>query len=115
MPLCLLLAAQQQGGSIAKLLKTLPERYTYSDRIKEFPTELSQSILAEIQTGQLTQDATVLHNYLADRLNQQQTLILPMVCALLWLMMKWCICVAREMRLNYAVIRKRVVMNGQKR
>lgn len=58
-PLCLLLAAQQQGGSIAKLLKTLPERYTYSDRIKEFPTELSQSILAEIQTGQLTQDATV--------------------------------------------------------
>ncbi|HIG64759.1 MAG TPA: phosphomannomutase [Methyloprofundus sp.] len=58
-PLCILLAAQQQGSSIAKLLKTLPERYTYSDRIKEFPTELSQSILAEIQTGQLSQDATV--------------------------------------------------------
>ena len=58
-PLCILYQAKQQDCSIAQLLKTLPERFTYSDRIKNFPSELSQSILQEMQTGELTQDAAV--------------------------------------------------------
>ncbi|SCN47739.1 Phosphomannomutase [methanotrophic endosymbiont of Bathymodiolus azoricus (Menez Gwen)] len=59
-PLCLLLQAKQLGCSISALLKTLPPRFTYSDRIKNFPSELSQSILGQMQTGELTQDAAVL-------------------------------------------------------
>ena len=69
-PLCILLAAQQQNGSIAKLLKTLPARYTYSDRIKDFPTERSQSILAEIQSGQLDQDAAGFAQLVVGQLEQ---------------------------------------------
>jgi len=66
--LCILLAAKQENGTIANLLKTLPERYTYSDRIKDFPTELSQSVLAEIQSGDLSQDAAVFARLFAGQL-----------------------------------------------
>jgi len=45
------LQAKQLKCSISALLNTLPPRFTYSDRIKDFPTELSQSILAQMQTG----------------------------------------------------------------
>lgn len=58
-PLCILYQAKQQSCTVAQLLKTLPERFTYSDRIKNFPTELSQSILAEMQTGELARNAAV--------------------------------------------------------
>jgi len=67
-PLCILLAAKQENGTIANLLKTLPERYTFSDRIKDFPTELSQSVLAEIQSGDLSQDAAVFARLFAGQL-----------------------------------------------
>ena len=58
-PLCILFQTKQQGCTVAELLKTLPERFTYSDRIKNFPSELSQSILLDMQTGQLEKDAAV--------------------------------------------------------
>lgn len=58
-PLCLLFQAKQQACTITQLLKTLPERFTYSDRIKNFPSELSQSILAEMQTGMQDKDAAI--------------------------------------------------------
>jgi len=55
-PLCLLIQAKQQACSVSELLKTLPARFTFSDRIKNFPSELSQSILAQLQTGDLEKD-----------------------------------------------------------
>ncbi len=58
-PLCILVQAKQQACSVSQLLKTLPRRYTYSDRIKNFPVELSQSILLEMQSGQLEKDSAV--------------------------------------------------------
>ncbi len=58
-PLCIFFQAKQQACTVAELLNTLPERFTYSDRIKNFPSELSQSILLEMQTGQLDKDAAV--------------------------------------------------------
>lgn len=67
-PLCILWQAQQQQCSVAQLLKTLPERFTYSDRIKNFPSELSHSILAQMQTGELEQDAAVLARLFAGQL-----------------------------------------------
>jgi len=55
-PLAVLLLAQQQAVSISELVEGLPARYTASDRLKNFPTELSQKILAKMQTGDLEQD-----------------------------------------------------------
>ncbi len=55
-PLCLLVQAQQHACTVSELLDTLPARFTFSDRIKNFPSELSQSILAQLQTGDLDKD-----------------------------------------------------------
>ncbi|MBW3623562.1 MAG: phosphomannomutase [Armatimonadetes bacterium] len=46
----------EQGRSIAGLLEELPQRFTYSDRLKEFPTEKSRAILAQLYTGEGEQD-----------------------------------------------------------
>lgn len=46
LPALMLLAAAGQG-TISPLVAALPQRYTHSDRIKDFPTSLSQQILAE--------------------------------------------------------------------
>ncbi len=67
-PLCLLFMAQQQQTSLSKLLQILPQRITYSDRIKDFPSELSQSILAKMQSGKLKQDAAVIKQLFAGQL-----------------------------------------------
>jgi len=45
-PLAILMLAKSfSSASISELLKQLPQRFTSSDRLKEFPTELSQSRL----------------------------------------------------------------------
>lgn len=44
-PLAILMLAKSFNGSISDLLKQLPQRFTSSDRLKNFPTELSQSRL----------------------------------------------------------------------
>lgn len=49
-PLTILLLADSQSLTISGLLKTLPARYTASDRLKQFPTDVSQTILAEMKT-----------------------------------------------------------------
>ncbi|MDQ6981735.1 MAG: phosphomannomutase, partial [Mariprofundus sp.] len=50
-PLAILMLAKASGSSISELLATLPQRFTYSDRLKDFPTALSQSRLAALKTG----------------------------------------------------------------
>jgi len=55
-PLAILMLAKAGGNSIAELLATLPQRFTYSDRLKEFPTGLSQSRLAALKTGDMAAD-----------------------------------------------------------
>jgi len=69
-PLCLLLQAQQLACPLSGLLNTLPARFTYSGRIKAFPTELSQSILATMQSGQLEQDANKLASLFVGKIEQ---------------------------------------------
>ena len=44
----ILLSAIEQGGSISKLMATLPARYTASDRIANFPTDISQTRIGEL-------------------------------------------------------------------
>ena len=50
-PLAILLMASQKGISIAKLLQTLPQRFTSSGRLKNFPTELSEEKLSPLKTS----------------------------------------------------------------
>ncbi len=55
-PLAVLMLAKQHGVSVSGLLAQLPQRYTSSDRLKEFPTELSQTRIAAFNTGDFEQD-----------------------------------------------------------
>jgi len=55
-PLAILMLAQASDVSIADLIDTLPQRFTYSDRLKDFPTELSQARLAALNTGDMAND-----------------------------------------------------------
>ena len=45
--LLVLAAASKQGVDLSALVSELPKRYTGSDRLKEFPTERSKSLLAD--------------------------------------------------------------------
>jgi phosphomannomutase len=44
-PLAILMLSKERGVTISALLKSLPERYTVSNRLKDFPTERSANIL----------------------------------------------------------------------
>jgi len=44
-PIAIILLAQQQKLTISQLLTTLPQRYTFSDRIKDFPIESSAKVI----------------------------------------------------------------------
>jgi phosphomannomutase len=46
--LAILVSAAQQGCTLSALIDSLPRRYTASDRLKDFPTELSQSRIREL-------------------------------------------------------------------
>ncbi len=55
-PLTILMLAKQAGCSIATLLQQLPQRYSSSDRLKAFPTELSQQRIGSFNCGDIEQD-----------------------------------------------------------
>ena len=47
----ILITAKQRGKKVSELIAELPARFTASDRLKNFPTESSQAILARFSTG----------------------------------------------------------------
>ncbi len=51
-----LVEAFSRGLSVAELVATLPPRYTFSDRLKDFPTEVSHARLAALQSGDTARD-----------------------------------------------------------
>jgi len=51
--LAVLAMAKEQGGKISALVADLPERYTASDRLQNFPTEESAALLKALQQDQL--------------------------------------------------------------
>ena len=55
-PLMVILLAAQANVPISGLLAGLPQRFTSSGRLKAFPTELSQSRLAALNSGDLNRD-----------------------------------------------------------
>ncbi len=46
--LSILLLSRKQGVPISRLLELLPQRFTYSNRLKDFPTESSGAILRQL-------------------------------------------------------------------
>ena len=50
-PLAVLLSARAQNVSISRLLTALPQRFTASDRLEEFPTALSKERLGALSQG----------------------------------------------------------------
>lgn len=50
-PITILLLAQQQNKTISQLLQALPQRYTYSDRLKAFATEKSQLLIKQLTSN----------------------------------------------------------------
>ncbi|MGZ5621868.1 MAG: phosphomannomutase [Methylobacter sp.] len=49
--LAVLAMARQQGGKISALLAGLPQRYTASDRLQDFPLANSKALLGNLQTN----------------------------------------------------------------
>ena len=49
--LAILLIAIQKGKRISELMGDLPQRFTHSDRLKEFPTEKSLEAMEKLQSG----------------------------------------------------------------
>jgi len=63
----ILLLAQRRGVPVSKLAADLPQRFTASDRIKDFPTELSEARLAALFSGDPARDKVALNGVFADR------------------------------------------------
>jgi len=73
-PLCLLVEAVQKNCKISDLLKTLPERYTYSDRIKNFPSELSADILKTLQTNDEAENYLVMARLFSNKIEKVKSI-----------------------------------------
>ncbi|MBL7187621.1 MAG: phosphomannomutase [Phycisphaerae bacterium] len=54
--LCVILLASKEGKKLSDLIADLPERYTASDRLKNFPQEQSKSILELFDSGDAGKD-----------------------------------------------------------
>ena len=65
-PLTIMLLAEKQQLTISQLLTTLPQRFTYSDRLKDFPTALSQKMIAAMITGNIETDVTTVQQKFPD-------------------------------------------------
>ena len=52
----ILLLSIRDGKTISQLKADLPQRFTDSNRLKEFPTEKSQHIIAQLNSGNFAQD-----------------------------------------------------------
>jgi len=65
-PLAILLLEAQQNTSISNICANLPQRFTASDRIKEFPSEVSQKRLATLNSGDAEQDKIAAQSMLGE-------------------------------------------------
>jgi phosphomannomutase len=63
----ILVMARRQGVPLSRLAADLPQRFTASDRIKDFPTELSQTRLAVLTSGDRERDIAALNGIFEER------------------------------------------------
>ena len=65
--LAILLSAKEQDKPVSALTADLPKRFTASDRLQDFPSELSRRRLAALATGEFERDKTALEALLFHR------------------------------------------------
>jgi phosphomannomutase len=56
--LTILLASVERGMPVSALARDLPARFTHSDRLKDFPIQISQAGIAALVNGDFTRDKT---------------------------------------------------------
>ena len=61
-PLCVMLLAKEEKVSLSTVLNNMPARFTESDRIKNFPTESSNQLLAGFTQGSVTENTTAIEH-----------------------------------------------------
>lgn len=69
---CLLSMAREKGCKVSELPQTLPQRFTASDRLQSFPTEISRRILADLVASSAAVD-TLLGGLCGKPTGQDQT------------------------------------------
>jgi phosphomannomutase len=70
----ILLDAVERGQPVSALATDLPPRFTHSDRLKNFPTELSRARIAALRTGQLQRDKAAIEAEFGDAFGPVATL-----------------------------------------
>jgi len=65
-PLAILMLAKSFNSTISELLAQLPQRFTSSDRLKEFPTQLSKEKLAPLSSRDLNRNKRAAESILGD-------------------------------------------------
>jgi phosphomannomutase len=70
----ILLAAVERGQPVSALAADLPPRFTHSDRLKGFPTELSRTRLAALRTGKVQADTAAIDAEFGDAFGPVATL-----------------------------------------
>jgi phosphomannomutase len=72
--IAILLLSQKRSMKISELLSRLPPRYTFSDRLKDFPTEKSREKLSEIYTGDWSKDKKTIEGVFGKRFGDVDSL-----------------------------------------
>jgi phosphomannomutase len=72
--LAILLLARREAKSVADLVRSLPPRYTASDRLQDFPIEKSRAILASFNTGDEARDRRAIEAIWGAQLGRVMTL-----------------------------------------
>ncbi len=72
--LSLLVDSKQQKIPLSELAAQLPQRYTYSDRIKQIPTDKSRALLNGFDSGNTEADKALISNFFDPQLGRVSTL-----------------------------------------
>lgn len=65
-PLAIMALAAEQQCRVSELVATLPPRFTASNRVERFPTELSRAKLTELRRGDANQDKVAIEAVVGD-------------------------------------------------
>ena len=68
--LAILAMSREQGVPISELLIQLPERYTHSGRLQQFPLELSREKIGQLSSGDFSKDAKALSQLFGNSLGR---------------------------------------------
>ena len=70
----ILLLAQERGCAVSRLSAYLPQRFTHSDRLKNFPTELSKERIGGLATGDFAADKAAIEAVLGEHFGTVQAI-----------------------------------------